>query len=113
MSLPPSLLLLLAILAETAATTALKAAAGFTRPLPSLLTVAGYAVSFYCLSLALRSIPIGVAYAIWSGIGIVLVSLLAWLLYRQVLDLPALIGIALILAGVAVINLFSRASGHA
>jgi len=113
MSLPPSLLLLLAILAETAATTALKAAAGFTRPLPSLLTVAGYAVSFYCLSLALRSIPIGVAYAIWSGIGIVLVSLLAWLLYRQALDLPALIGIALILAGVAVINLFSRASGHA
>lgn len=102
----------IAIVAEVIATTALKAAAGFTRPLPSLVVVTGYAVAFFCLSLTLRSVPIGIAYAIWSGVGIVLVSVAAWLLFGQRLDLPALIGIALIMAGVLVINLWSKSVTH-
>ncbi|SMC16103.1 small multidrug resistance pump [Andreprevotia lacus DSM 23236] len=102
----------IAIIAEVIATSALKAAAGFTRPLPSALVIGGYAVAFYCLSLTLRTLPVGVAYAVWSGVGIVLVSLASWLLYRQTLDLPALAGIALIMAGVLVINLFSRSLPH-
>lgn len=106
------LYLALAIVAEVVATSALKAAEGFSRPLPSAITVAGYAVSFFFLSLTLRAIPIGVAYAVWSGVGIVLISAAAWLLYRQSLDAPALIGMGLILAGVVVINLFSRSGAH-
>lgn len=106
----PYLTLLIAILAETAATSALKASAGFTRPWPSLIVVLGYGISFYCLSLTLRTMPVGVAYAIWSGIGIVLISLLAWLLFDQVPDLAAIIGMALILCGVLVVNLFSRSA---
>ncbi|NPD69105.1 multidrug efflux SMR transporter [Lichenicola cladoniae] len=108
----PYLTLLIAILAETAATSALKASAGFTRPWPSIIVVLGYGISFYCLSLTLRTMPVGVAYAIWSGIGIVLISMLAWLLFDQVPDLAAVIGMALILCGVLVVNLFSR-SGSA
>lgn len=96
--------LAIAIVAEVIATTALKAAAGFTRPLPSLVVVTGYAIAFFCLSLTLRHVPIGIAYAIWSGVGIVLVSVAAWLLFGQRLDLPALLGIALIMAGVLVIK---------
>ncbi len=102
----------IAIVAEVIATTALKAAAGFTRPLPSLVVVTGYAIAFFCLSLTLRSVPIGIAYAIWSGVGIVLVSMAAWLLFGQRLDLPALLGIALIMAGVLVINLWSKSVTH-
>ncbi|KAA0178989.1 QacE family quaternary ammonium compound efflux SMR transporter [Cupriavidus cauae] len=102
----------IAIVAEVIATTALKAAAGFTRPLPSLVVVTGYAIAFFCLSLTLRSVPIGIAYAIWSGVGIVLVSVAAWLLFGQRLDLPALLGIALIMAGVLVINLWSKSVTH-
>ncbi|MFT3965014.1 MAG: multidrug efflux SMR transporter [Sphingobium sp.] len=101
-----------AILFEIVATSALKASAGFTRPLPTLLVLGCYAVAFYCLSLALRTISMGIAYAIWSGIGIVAISLIGWLLYRQALDAAALIGIGLIVAGTLVINLFSRAAGH-
>ncbi|WP_456282473.1 SMR family transporter [Cupriavidus sp. JZ107] len=104
--------LAIAIIAEVIATTALKAAAGFTRPLPSLVVVTGYAIAFFCLSLTLRSVPIGIAYAIWSGVGIVLVSVAAWLLFGQRLDLPALLGIALIMAGVLVINLWSKSVTH-
>ncbi|ESH85142.1 Small multidrug resistance protein [Cupriavidus sp. H18C1] len=104
--------LAIAIVAEVIATTALKAAAGFTRPLPSLVVVTGYAIAFFCLSLTLRSVPIGIAYAIWSGVGIVLVSVAAWLLFGQRLDLPALLGIALIMAGVLVINLWSKSVTH-
>lgn len=104
----PYLTLLIAILAETAATSALKASAGFTRPWPSVVMVIGYGISFYCLSLTLRTMPVGIAYAIWSGIGIVLISLLAWFLFDQVPDLPAIIGMALILCGILVVNLFSR-----
>jgi len=106
------LCLAIAILSETIATTALKASAGFTRPLPSVLVVAGYGLAFYFLSLTLRSIPLGVAYAVWSGVGIVLVALAGWILYGQRLDAGALAGIALILAGVLVMNLFSRTAGH-
>ena len=99
--------LLIAVVAETIATTALKAAEGFTRPWPSLVVVIGYVVAFYCLSLTLRVIPVGVSYAIWSGLGIVLISLFGWLVYKQTLDLPAIIGMALILCGILVMNLFS------
>jgi len=100
--------LAIAIVAEVIATSALKAAAGFTRPLPSLVVVAGYGLAFYFLSLTLRVIPMGVAYAVWSAVGIALVSLIGWLVYDQHLDAPALLGMGLIVAGVAVIQLFSR-----
>ena len=100
--------LLVAILAEIVATSALKASESFTRLWPSVLTVDGYAVGFYFLSLVLRSIPVGIAYAIWSGAGIVLVTLVAALLYGQKPDAAAVAGMALIVAGVVVINLFSK-----
>ncbi|GAA0768284.1 SMR family transporter [Ideonella azotifigens] len=102
----------IAIVGEVVATTALKASESFTRLGPSALTVAGYALAFYCLSLSLRALPTGIAYAIWSGAGIVLISLISWLVYRQSLDLPAVVGMALILAGVLVINLFSKSVAH-
>lgn len=104
--------LLVAIVSEVIATSALKASEGFTRLWPSVLVVIGYGVAFFCLSLTLRTIPVGIVYAIWSGIGIVLIALVGWLLYRQALDLPAILGIALIMAGVLVINLFSSTVGH-
>lgn len=101
--------LLIAILTEVVATGALKASHSFTRLGPSLLTVAGYLVAFYCLSLTLREMPVGVAYAIWCGMGIVLVSLAAALLFGQRLDMGgAIVGLALIIAGVIVINVFSK-----
>lgn len=102
----------IAIVSEVIATSALKASEGFTRPWPSLIVVVGYLLAFYCLSLTLRSLPVGVVYAIWSGLGIVLVSLIAWLLFGQKLDLPAIIGMGLIIAGVLVMNLFSRSVAH-
>ena len=104
--------LALAILSEPVATTALKASAGFTRPLPAVAVVLGYGVAFYCLSLTLRAIPLGVAYAVWSGVGIVLITAAGWLLYGQKLDAAALAGIGLIVAGVLVMNLFSKTAGH-
>lgn len=104
--------LAVAIVSETVATTALKASAGFTRPLPVVLVVAGYGLAFYFLSLTLRTIPLGVAYAVWSGVGIMLITAAGWLLYGQKLDAAALAGIALIVAGVLVMNLFSQTSGH-
>jgi small multidrug resistance pump len=103
--------LALAIAAEVVATSALKAAAGFTRPLPSVLVVLGYSIAFYCLSLSLKVVPVGVAYAIWSGVGTALIVVIGWLLFGQKLDLAALIGLALIVAGVAVLQIFSRSSG--
>jgi small multidrug resistance pump len=102
----------IAIVAEVIATSALRAAEGFTVLLPSVISVIGYVVAFYFLSLTLKTMPVGVAYAIWSGVGIVLVSLVALVIYKQVLDLPALLGIGLIMAGVLVINLFSKTTGH-
>ncbi len=106
------LLLALAILAEVIATSFLKSSAGFTRLWPSLAVVAGYAVAFWCLSLTLRTIPVGVAYAVWSGVGIVLVTAIAWVVHGQKLDAAGLLGIGLILIGVLVLNLFSRSVAH-
>lgn len=106
------LLLALAIVAEVIATSSLKASQGFTRLLPSVLVVTGYVAAFYLLMLVMRTVPVGIAYAIWSGAGIVLVSLIAVVLYRQVPDLAACVGIGLIIAGVAVIQLFSKTSAH-
>ncbi len=104
--------LVLAIVCEVVATTALKAADGFRAPGPTLLVLVGYTAAFYLLSLTLRTMPVGIAYAIWSGIGQVLVMVLAFILYRQSLDVPALLGIALILAGVLVLAIFSDSMPH-
>ena len=101
-----------AILSEVVATTSLKASDGFTRLWPSLLTVAGYALAFYLLSLAMRYMQMGVIYAIWSGIGIVLISIAGIFLFGQKPDGAAIAGMTLIVAGVLVINLFSRSSVH-
>ncbi|HHV49951.1 MAG TPA: multidrug efflux SMR transporter [Rhodocyclaceae bacterium] len=98
----------LAIVFEVIATTALKATTGFSRLWPSLLVVTGYAGAFYFLSLSLRSVPIGVAYAVWSGAGVALIALLAWLVHGQALNLAACAGIALIVAGVIVLNVFGQ-----
>ena len=102
----------LAILAEVVATSALKASDGFSRLLPSIVVVTGYACTFYLLALTLRTIPVGIAYAVWSGLGIVLVSLIGVVLFGQKLDAPALVGMGLIIAGVLVMNLFSRSVPH-
>ncbi|QFU15689.1 DMT family transporter [Microvirga thermotolerans] len=104
--------LLVAILGEVVATSALKASEGFTRLWPSVIVAVGYATAFFCLSLTLRTMPVGIVYALWSGIGIVLIALAGWFLYRQALDVPAILGMGLILAGVVVINLFSKTVGH-
>ena len=102
----------IAVAAEVIATSALKASDGFTRLLPSLVVVVGYGIAFYFLSLVLKTVPVGVAYAIWSGAGIVLIGLIGWLVLKQPLDLPAMLGMGLIVAGVAVIQLFSRTAAH-
>jgi small multidrug resistance pump len=104
--------LAVAIISEVIATTSLKAAENFTRPLPSVITVVGYIITFWFLSLALKTMPTGIAYAIWSGVGIVLITVLSWILFKQSLDLPALIGMGLIILGVIVINLFSTSVSH-
>lgn len=104
--------LAIAIVSEVIATSYLKAAEGFTRFWPSVVVVAGYLLAFYLLSLTLRIIPVGVAYAIWSGVGIVLIALSGWLFLGQSLDTPAVIGLSLIVAGVLVINIFSRSVAH-
>ena len=105
-------ILVLAILAEVLATSALKASNGFTRPIPSLLVIVGYIVAFYCLSLALRTIPLGVVYALWSGSGVALISMIGWVLYGQALDQAAVIGLMLIVSGVIVLNLGSSLASH-
>ncbi|KKC32209.1 SMR family transporter [Devosia psychrophila] len=102
----------IAIVGEVIATSFLRSAAGFTQLVPSVIVVVGYAVTFYFFSLALQTIPVGIGYAIWSGAGILLISIIAYFLHGQTLDLPALIGIGLILSGVLVINLFSQSSPH-
>jgi small multidrug resistance pump len=104
--------LALAIVAEMIGTSCLSISNGFTRLLPNIGVVIGYAISFYFLSLALRDIPTGVAYAIWSGVGIVLISAIAWVFLGQRLDWPGVLGISLIVAGVLVLNLWSKAGGH-
>lgn len=106
------LFLLVAIVAETIGTSALQASQQFTRAVPSVLVVAGYAVSFWFLAMALKTIPVGVAYAIWSGLGIVLIALIGLVVFGQRLDAPALAGMGLILAGIVVIQLFSTTAPH-
>ncbi len=104
--------LLIAILAEVLATSALKASEEFTRLFPSLLVVFGYFVAFYFLMLTLRDIPLGIAYAIWSGLGICIVTVVGYVIYKQALDIAAIIGIGFIVLGVITIQLFSNSSAH-
>lgn len=101
-----------AIISEVIATSALKASEGFSRLWPSLIVSAGYIAAFYFLSLTLRTIPVGVAYAIWSGAGVALIAIIAWVFFGQALDIPAIIGLSLIVAGVVVLNFFSKAVSH-
>ncbi|MEX6633477.1 DMT family transporter [Hyphococcus lacteus] len=104
--------LAIAIVAEVIGTSALKASDNFTNLIPSLLVVTGYGISFYLLANVVKEIPVGITYAIWSGAGIVLVALISIVLYRQIPDLAAWLGMALIIAGIMVMNLFSNMSGH-
>jgi small multidrug resistance pump len=104
--------LFFAVVAETIATASLQASQQFTKLGPSLIVVIGYAISFYLLSLTLKYMPVGVMYAIWSGLGVILIAGIGWQVFGQKLDLPALLGIALIIAGVIVINLFSDTARH-
>lgn len=106
------LFLSIAIVSEVVATSALKSSNGFTQLWPSLVVIAGYAAAFFFLSLTLRTIPVGVAYAIWSGAGIVLITAIGWLVLGQSLDVPAIIGLALIIAGVIILNVFSKSVAH-
>ena len=104
--------LIVAVSFEVLATSALKETQGFTRLVPSLVAIVGYGLAFYFLSLPLRTIPVGIVYALWCGAGIVLITAIGWVWFGQALDLPALAGIGLIMAGVLVINLFSSSVPH-
>lgn len=106
------LILFAAVVAEVIATTALSRSESFTRLWPSIVTVVGYALAFWLLSYPVRTIPVGVVYALWSGLGILLISAVSWLWYGQKLDLPAIIGLAFILGGVMIVNLFSKTISH-
>ncbi|WP_446808243.1 DMT family transporter [Methylomonas sp. 2BW1-5-20] len=102
----------IAIIGEVIATSTLKASEGFSKLIPSIIVTVGYLTSFYFLSLALKSIPVGVAYAVWAGIGVVLVTIISWATYDQKLDFAAIIGMVLIISGVIVMNLFSKVISH-
>ena len=104
--------LAIAICAEVIATVSMKAVKGLSTPLPLILVIVGYGIAFWMLTLVVRTIPVGVAYAIWAGLGIVLVSIAAMFIYQQKLDLPAVLGMGLIVSGVVVIQLFSSSTGH-
>ena len=106
------IVLLIAILGEVIGTTALKVSDGFSQFVPSLVVVLGYGVSFYCLALALRSIPLAIAYAVWSGVGVVAVSLVGWRLFEQKLNLWSIVGMALVVIGIVILNLSSRNIGQ-
>lgn len=108
----PYIPLAVAIVAEVIATTALKSSNGFSKLVPSAIVLIGYAVSFYFLSITLKTLPTSISYAIWAGAGIVLISLAGWVFHQQSLDLPALIGIGLIISGVLIINLLSKSAAH-
>ncbi|MCH7386015.1 SMR family transporter [Acinetobacter modestus] len=104
------LFLTIAIIAEVIATSALKSSQGFSVLIPSIITILGYAVALFFLSLTLKTMPVGIAYAIWSGAGIVLISTVGWIFFKQHLDLAAIIGLGLMLAGIIVINVFSNST---
>ena len=106
------LFLFVAITAEVIATSALKSSEGFTKPFASIIVILGYIIAFYCLSLTLKTIPVGIAYAVWSGIGIVLITTVAWIVFDQKLDVWGIVGIALIMSGVLILNLLSKTSSH-
>jgi len=108
----PWLAIAIAIIAEVTATSALKASKEFTVLVPSLIVIVGYGIAFYFMAISLRVLPVGIMYAIWAGMGIVLISLIGWLVYKQSLDLPAVVGMGLIIAGVVVINVFSKSITH-
>ncbi|MBX8544513.1 multidrug efflux SMR transporter [Pseudomonas cichorii] len=110
--MPAYYLLAIAICAEVIATTSMKAVKGLSTPLPLLLVIAGYGIAFWMLILVMRTIPVGITYAIWSGMGIVMVSIAAFFIYGQKLDLAALLGMGMIVLGVVVIQLFSKTAGH-
>ncbi|KAA2316919.1 QacE family quaternary ammonium compound efflux SMR transporter [Pseudooceanicola sediminis] len=110
--MPTYLTLIIAVVAETIGTTALQASQQFTRPIPALITVLGYAAAFYFLSLTLRTMPVGVVYALWSGLGIVLIAVIGFVVFGQKLDLAAILGMGLIFAGIAVIQLLSNTTPH-
>lgn len=110
--MPAYLTLLIAIVAEVIATSALKASDGFTRLGPTVLLVAGYGLSFWLLALTLRSIPVGIAYATWSGLGIVLIATVGWLVFGQKLDFWAVLGMGFIIAGCLIMNLLSKSAAH-
>ncbi len=106
------LYLAIAIIAEVVATSALKASEGFTKLVPSIIVGVGYGAAFYFLSLVLKVIPVGIAYAVWAGLGIVLVAIVAAIVFEQIPDWPAIIGMILIISGVVVINVFSKTASH-
>lgn len=110
--MPPYVLLFFAIIAEVIATSALKASQGFSLLIPSIITVIGYMIAFFLLSLTLKSIPVGIAYAVWSGAGIILISIVGWVVFKQQLDFAAILGLTLMIIGILVIQVFSKA-GHA
>jgi small multidrug resistance pump len=101
-----------AIVSEVVATSALKASEQFTKLTPSLIVIIGYCISFYLVTLVIRTIPVGITYAIWSGVGIVLVAVVGAILYKQIPDMPAAIGMGLIIAGVVIINVYSKTFVH-
>jgi multidrug transporter EmrE-like cation transporter len=106
------LFLSVAILAEVVATSALRSSEGFSKLVPSVVVLLGYGATFYFLSLALRSIPVGIAYAVWAGMGIVLIAIVGWILHGQKLDVRGVVGMGLILSGVVVLNVLSKSGGH-
>ena len=108
----PYLFLLLAILSELMGTTFLKMSEGFTKLVPTVITILSMVAAFYFLSIAIKTIPVGTAYAIWSGVGIVFITFIGIVLFKQIPDIPAIIGIFLIIAGVVIINVFSKSAGH-
>lgn len=110
--MPAYAILIIAVLFETIGTTALQASQQFTRLVPSVVVVLAYGISFYMLSMTLRVMPVGVVYALWSGMGIVFIASIGLVVFGQKLDLAAIAGIAMIIGGIAVIHLFSNASPH-
>jgi small multidrug resistance pump len=108
----PYVFLAIAIVAEVIGTSALKASESFSKLMPSVLSVAAYGIAFYCLSMTLKTIPVGVAYAIWSGVGIALITLVGWVMFGQKLDAAAIIGMGLIVTGVVVMQVFSKSAAH-
>ncbi len=106
------LYLAIAIIVEVIAASALKASDGFTRPVPTAIVIVGYLTAFYLLTVIVKTLPVGITYAIWAGMGIVLVAIVSAVMYKQIPDLPAIIGMGLIIAGVIIINLFSKSGAH-